>query len=258
MDKKEILETITKLRASSKKRKFQQTFDLIINLKGLDLKKEDQKILTFLKLPHTKGKKVKVTALVGKELSTKAKEACDNVILKDNFRSLEKKEIKKIASKTDFFIAQANVMPDVAKAFGRVLGPRGLMPNPKAGCVLPPTGEVKPIVANLQKTVRLETKNELTVKTAIGTEEMKDEEIADNALAIYNSVLHSLPQEKNNIVNSILKLTMSKPFVIGAKEEPKQEKPKEEKKPAEVKKAPKEEPKKKQSKKKPKKEVKKK
>ena len=240
MDKKQIVEAIGKLRATAPKRKFAQSFDVIINLKNVDLKKENERILTFLKLPFPRGKKVSVTALVGKELSTKAKEVCDTVIIKEDFQSTDKKVIKNLASKTGFFIAQANIMPDVAKAFGRILGTRGLMPNPKAGCVIPPTAEVKPVVESLQKTVRLETRNEKVVKTVCGVESMKDEEIAENAFAVYNTIMHALPQEQNSIKNVMLKLTMSKPIIVGAKEEPKKEvKPTE--KPVEKKEAPKEE-----------------
>ena len=239
MDKKAFTEALQHVRSATKKRKFTQTVDLIINLKGLDLKKEDQRVLSFVKLPFTRGKKVRVTALVDKELSTKAKEVCDTVILKDEFPTADKKFIKQLTSKTDFFVAQANIMPDVAKRFGRVLGTRGLMPNPKAGCVLPPTAEVKPIVENLQKTVKVETKGEKVIKVAIGTESMKDEEIVDNAFAVYNGVLHLLPQEANNIHNTLLKVTMGKPFVVGEKQKPEAPKKEEKKEQPKEKPAPK-------------------
>jgi len=215
MERKEVLEAITQARNNSKKRNFTQSFDLIINLKNLNLKKETEKVNTFITFPHQIREKVRTTALVSKELSTKAKDSCDNVVMLDDFKKLEKKAIKQLASKTDFFIAQANIMPKIAATFGRILGPRGLMPNPKIGCVIPPTGEIKPLIEKLKKIAKLETKNELIVKTSIGKESMKDEQLVDNALAIYNTVLHALPREKNNIRNSLIKLTMSKSFIIG-------------------------------------------
>tara|TARA_Y100000310_G_scaffold334233_1_gene413484 strand:+ start:14318 stop:15106 length:789 start_codon:yes stop_codon:yes gene_type:complete len=217
MDKKLFVDAVSKIRASAKKRKFTQSFDLIINLHGIDLKKENERLLLFVKMPFSRGKKVPITALVGTELSVKAKEVCDTVITKDEFKTADDKFVKKLANNTGFFIAQANVMPDVAKAFGRTLGTRGLMPNPKAGCVLPPTAEVKPVVENLQKTVRVETKNEKVIKVPIGSESMKDEEIVENAFAVFNAVLHTVPQEQNNIKSVLIKLSMGKPVLVGEK-----------------------------------------
>ncbi len=219
MDKQDLLKSIKEARQNAKKRKFSQTVDLIINLKEIDLKKEAEKLNTFLILPHARGKKVKVTALVGQELLVKARAACDNIIINETFKSLEKKAIKKIASQSDFFIAQSNIMPQVASTFGKILGPRDLMPNPKAGCVVQPTGELKPVVEKLQKTIRIHPKNEPPIKVPIGVETMKDEELADNGMAVYNAVLPLLPQEKNNLKSIVIKLTMGKPSIIGMEHE---------------------------------------
>ena len=221
MDKKDITKAIQQARENSKKRKFAQSFDLIFSLRQLDLKKETDKVNNFITLPLSIGKKMNITALVGPELSTKAKEFCANVIQVEHFKITEKKKIKKLSQETDFFIAQANIMPQVAAAFGKILGPRGKMPNIKAGCVVPPTADLKPVIEKLHKTVKVETKNEPTLKLRVGIESMKDEEIIENIHAVYNAVLHMLPQEKDNIKRVILKLTMGKPVVIGAQEQSK-------------------------------------
>jgi large subunit ribosomal protein L1 len=248
MEQQELSQGIQQARQSAKKRKFSQTVDLIINLKALDLKKEGDRINTYLTLPHQKGKKIKVTALVGKELAVKAKETCHHTVTDDQFKSMDKKKVKKLAADSDFFIAQANIMPKVASAFGKVLGPKGLMPNPKAGCVVPPTAELKPVVERLQKTVHLQTKNETAIKAPLGKEDMKDEELVANGMAIINALLPLFPQEKANIKNIMVKLTMGKPITIGAKPETKKEKQKPEVK-EEKKEKPKPIPKKKEAKK---------
>ncbi len=221
MDKKDIIQAIKAARENSKQRKFAESIDVIINLKGLNLKKEDEKILAFIPLPHQRGKRVKITALVDQALSTKAKADCDNHVLFENFKKQDKKKIRKLAKQTDYFIAQANIMPKVAQTFGRVLGPRGMMPNPKAGCVVPPTADLKPLVERLQKLARIETKNEPTIKTSLGSSKLKDDELADNALAIYNYVVHHVPQETNNIKNVLIKTSMGQPMVVGEKMEAK-------------------------------------
>ena len=215
MDKKDILTAIQEVRKTSPKKKFTQSLDLIINLKDLNLKRETDKVNTFFQFPFSNGKKVKICALVDQALVNTAKKNCDHVILTEAFNSLDKKQIKKLGSDYDYFVAQANIMPAIAKAFGKTLGPKGKMPNPKAGCVVQPTEDLTPVVKKLQNTVKLETKNELAVKVRAGTEAMKDEELADNIFAVYDKVIHSVPQEMQNVKNVMIKLTMGKPVLIG-------------------------------------------
>ena len=217
MDKNKILEHIKKLRADSKKRNFSQAFDLIINLQGLNLKNPEHKVDLFVTLPHTRGRKIKICGLLGPELYNEGKENCDKLILKDDFQKTTKREVKNLIKEYDYFLGQANIMPDIAKAFGRILGTKGKMPNPKAGCIVPPKAQLKPIIERLQKVVRLLTKGEQIVKCSIGTESMKDEEVADNLMTIYTNIINSLVQHEHNFKNAFLKLTMGKPVLIGGK-----------------------------------------
>ena len=223
MNKEDILKAIKKARESSKKRKFNQTFDLVINLNKLNLKKPEENVNTFIVLPQGRGKKLKICALVDKELAVQSKSVCDKTIIQDEFgKYTDKKTLRKLASEFDYFIAQANLMVDIAKFFGRVFGPKGKMPNPKAGCIVPPNIDMKMVYNKLQKTVRLQTKNEQAIKCSVGTENMKDEQIQENAFAVYNTVLSGLPKDIENISNVIIKLTMGSPVVIS--EESKEEK----------------------------------
>lgn len=210
MNQKTILESISKAREISKKRKFPQSFDLIINLTQLDPKDQAQKVDAFIHLPHQKGKIPKICALVGTELESKAK-VFDKVITKEDFQLYQKdiKKVKKLVREYDYFIAQANLMSEIASTFGKGLGTVGKMPNPKAGCIIPPViPDLKPVKENLSKTIRFITKEQLIVKSMIGNEKMKDEEIADNISAAYNSLIHVLPKEENNIRSVYIKLTM--------------------------------------------------
>ncbi len=220
MDKEQILSALAKAKDISGKRNFNQSFDLIINLTGLDVKKQEHQVDSFITLPHSKGKKAKVCALIGPELEEQAKSVCDSFILSDAFdRYKDKKEIKKLAANFDFFIAQANIMPKVATAFGRVLGPRGKMPNPKSGSVVPPNANLKPLYEKLQKTVRATTKSAPLIQCGIGKENMDLNDIAENALTVYNSLLQVLPNEKHNIKGIYVKLTMGMPVKVGEKTE---------------------------------------
>ena len=224
MKKEEIQSASAKVKDISEKRKFKQTFDLIINLKGIDIKKPEHQVDVFVTLPHPRGKKVKVCALVGPELEGQAKGMYDSVIVANDFiKYKDKKDVKKVANSFDFFIAQANIMPKVATTFGRVLGPRGKMPNPKAGCIVPPNANLKPLYNKLQQTVRITAKTAPLMQCPIGTEDMKSEDVTENALVVYNALLHALPNEKHNIKDIYVKLTMGKPVKVGEKLEVKKE-----------------------------------
>ena len=106
MDVSQISNTLKLLRENSKKRKFSQSVDLIINFKNLNLKNPEENINTFVALPHATGKEVKIAAFVGKEIANKAKEVCNQIIHKDDFSEYRgnDKAFKKIAKDIDFFI----------------------------------------------------------------------------------------------------------------------------------------------------------
>ncbi|MFC1801784.1 50S ribosomal protein L1, partial [Nanoarchaeota archaeon] len=124
MDKEKIRKVLEELK-KERKRKFTQSFDLIINLKDFDIKSNP--INFFATLHYPRGKKVSTCALVGHELAEKAKEACDLTITEKEFDKYkdDKKAVQDLAKKYDYFIAQANLMAKVATVFGKVLGPKG-------------------------------------------------------------------------------------------------------------------------------------
>ncbi len=216
MDKKSITEALKKLKQDNKKRKFSQSIDFVANFKDIDLKKTDQHVDYFVQLHHPRGKKIKVCALVDSELLEDAKKTCDHAIHLDDFQKYakDKKAAKKLAAEYDFFIAQANIMTKVAATFGRVFGPRGRMPNPKAGCVVPPKANLKPLYDKLQNTIKVSVKVTPMFMCGLGKEDQDEAEVIDNIMTLYNSLIHHLPKEKNNIKKMFLKLTMSKAIEV--------------------------------------------
>lgn len=224
MDKKEIINALKEIKTNSPKRNFKQSIELIVNLKGIDLKKTDNQINTFANLHYGWGKKLSVCAFVGPELKSQAKEVCDETITQEDFEKYkDKKLMKKLARTHDLFIAQANIMAKVATSFGRVLGPLGKMPNPKIGGVLPPNGNVKATYERFQKTKKLMSRNFPLVQCSVGLEDQEEAEIIDNITTIYNKILSEVPAGENNIRNVYLKLTMGKPVLVGGSEEAKEE-----------------------------------
>jgi large subunit ribosomal protein L1 len=216
MQKAEVINALNKAKLESPKRNFKQSFDIVMNLAGLDMKKTENQVDQFIQLHYLTGRKVKVCALVGPELKDMATGSVDMTILVDDFDkyAANKKMTKKLAADYTFFIGQANIMPKIASAFGRVLGSRGKMPNPKAGLIVPPNANLKPLYEKLQKTVRASARTAPVVQCVLGKEDMDSEELADNFIMIYNTIVNALPGGENNVRNVFVKLTMGKPVKV--------------------------------------------
>ncbi len=218
MDKKLVLQTLEKVKSSSKERKFTQTIDVIFNLKDINLKKSEEHVDIYVDLPHARGKSATICGLVDKQLLEQAKKEFDYVIDKEQFDDYKNKpkEFKKIAGIYDYFVAQATIMPLVAKNFGPVLGKKGKIPNPKAGCVVPPNADLSKVKAKLVKTVRLTAKTHASIKCPVGTEKMPVDEVVDNIMFAFSRLKGALPKEIHNIKNVMLKVTMGPAFKVEA------------------------------------------
>jgi len=192
--------------AKPKQVKFDQTVDLIINLRDFDIKRNTINI--FVNLPHTLGKK-KVAGFLEKKSNV------IDTITKQEFEDFkEKKKMKSLVNEYDFFVANAKLMPAVATTFGRVLGPASKMPTPQLGILIAEDDNaIKAMVARIESGVRVKTK-EPSIKVAIGKQSNKDEDLAENALMVYNEVFKNLPKQKEQLRNVLIKLTMSKPSKV--------------------------------------------
>jgi len=128
----EIKKAIVELR-EEKKRKFDQTLDLIVNLKNFDVRKEA--LNSFVSVPH--GSERKLAGFL-----TKRSGLIDSITEADFVKYKDLKDIKKLAKKYDAFIAVAPMMAKVATKFGRVFGPMGRMPSPQAGIIVKDDDEI--------------------------------------------------------------------------------------------------------------------
>lgn len=205
MEMQEIIKALEQLR-NEKKRNFEQTIDLVINLKKFDIKKNSVNL--FVNMPH-KIKDKRICAFLDKK-----SEAIDTVTKAEFERYKDKKQAKKIGKSYEFFISKASLMPQVASVFGRVLGPGGKMPSPQLGIITEEDdNKIKALAEKINKIARVKTK-EPSIKLLVGKESMKDEEVAENIVAVYNAVAEALPNKKENIKSVLIKLTMSKPVKI--------------------------------------------
>ncbi|MDD9953844.1 MAG: hypothetical protein OXR66_05925 [Candidatus Woesearchaeota archaeon] len=195
------------------KKKFAQSYDLLFGLKDLNLKNPDEQVEFFATVPHA-SKKVKICALVGAEMIDDAKKDADHAVVQDDFQKLKKPQMRKLAKEYDFFVGQANIMPKIAGAFGRLLGPRGKMPNPKAGCIVPPKAPLKPLIERLQKIIKVSAKKAPSIQIRVATQDLSDAQVIENVKSVYDQVIHHLPKEENNVKAVYLKLTMSKPVKL--------------------------------------------
>ena len=205
---KEIFQkAIAEAKAQAKKRNFVESIDLTINFRNIDLKKPENRIEVEVALPKGRGREVKIAAIVDKALGATLKKTnlVDRVILKDELQGMSKKDVKKLAKEFDYFIAEPSVMPLVGKVMGSVLGPRKKMPK-----VVPPNEKaIEGIVKNLRRTVVITNKKGKplpTVHAPIGTVEMSDEDLAENAMAIMRSLLSKINEQ--NIRSIYVKTTM--------------------------------------------------
>jgi len=206
MDINKIVKAVKEAKEKSKKRNFVQSIDLAVTL-NLDTTKPENRINDEIVLPHGRGKPIKIGVIGEGELAHQAKSLADIVITKKELEELakDKRKAKEIAKAYDFFIAQADLMPLVGKYLGIILGPRGKMPKP-----VPPTADIKPIIERLRKTVRVRTRDKPVFHVPVGTEKMKEEEVAKNIEAIFNYLERKLERGLSDDKSAYISTTMGK------------------------------------------------
>ncbi|UCG95311.1 MAG: 50S ribosomal protein L1 [archaeon] len=203
----EILEALKKARENSKQRNFSQTWDLTINLRGIDFSKPENRFSGNVILPHIKGKKTKICIIADSKV-TEAKKLDVGVIDKDQLKKLAKPDIKKLVDEYDYFLGETTLMAQIGKILGPVLGPRGKMPKP-----FPPNVDLEGLVKSGKKNFSLNVKNPV-IQGAVGNEKMKDDEVGENIKTIVNFVEGKLPKGKQQIDSIIVKMTMGKPVKV--------------------------------------------
>jgi len=200
----QIVDNVKQARENSKGRNFTQSFDLIVNLKLLDTKKPENKINEIIILPKGRGKDSNITIF-----SENVTEGDYTLLKSDDIQRLEKnkRELKKTASDTDFFLADPKLMVEIGKSLGKILAPRGKMPKPIVG-------DHNEMVKRLKKSIVLKIKDSPVIQCLVGVENMKDEDIAENIEFVLNFLERRLPKGRNNIGKIMLKTTMGKPVKI--------------------------------------------
>ena len=191
--------------------KFDASVDVDVRL-GVDPRKANQMVRGVVTLPHGTGKQVRVLALCTPDKEAEAKEAGADYVGLDEY--IEK--IRGGWTEIDVIITMPAIMGEIG-ALGRVLGPRGLMPNPKSGTV---TNDIAAAVKDV-KSGKIDFKVDKTgiVHTSIGKASFSAEQIYDNAHEIISTLIRLKPTAaKGTYVKSIyLSSTMSPSIKIDPK-----------------------------------------
>jgi len=201
-----FLKAVKQLRQTEKKVNFDQTVDLIVNLKNFNLKRDSFNI--FVQVPN----KIKDKKVGG--FFEKKSELIDTIKQTEFVKYKEKKDMKKLIKKYDFFMANAKLMPTIATNFGRVLGPAGKMPNPQLGIVaVEEDAAIKVILEKINSTVRIIVK-EPSIKVGVAKESLTDEQIVKNIMKVYNAIVDKLPKKAENVKSIYIKFSMDKPVKV--------------------------------------------
>jgi len=211
-DKKiETIENAVKKIKSNCTAKFDESIDISLNL-NLKQKKEEVTLRTVVNLPHGNGKKIKVAVLCEESKVKEAKDA--GAILAGSETLINEITTGKI--NFDKLIATPTMMSKMGK-LGKILGPKGLMPNPKLGTV---TNEVKKAVKEIMEG-KIEIKNDDggNIGTSIGKKSFPDNKIIEN----FNALIQTIQKEKPNgikgdfILSSFLTSTMGVSYKLKLK-----------------------------------------
>lgn len=198
------LEQAVSLLKSFPQRKYDETVELGFHL-GIDGRQAEQSIRGTVMLPHGTGKEIRVVVITQGELVAQAEEAgADHVGGADLIEQIQKGWLD-----FDLVIASPDMMGQVGR-LGRILGPRGMMPNPKTGTV---TREISQAVAEAKAgriEFRADNKSGNNAQAPIGRVSFEDTALVENARAFSDAILRSRPSSAKGqfIRKAVLSSTM--------------------------------------------------
>ena len=176
--------------------KFDETIELHFHL-NLDVKNSDQGVRGTVALPHGTGRKIRVAVFCKGEQSQKAKDAGADIVGSNELID----QVLKGFMDFDSVVATPEMMRDLSK-LGKVLGPRGLMPSPKAGTV---TNDVEKTIKEL-KAGRIEFKSDKQagIHVGIGKRSFSESQILENANTVIDAINLAKPGAvKGNLIKSL-------------------------------------------------------
>lgn len=202
-------------------RKFDESIDLIINIKNVNLKDPNARIDEEHALPNNINLEEKISAcfVASGNIQMNAKKLGYEVFDEEALEQLDKeqkKEKKKFVKKYKFFIVEQKQMRLVARYLARFLGPLGKMPKPppKGFGIMRETDDVNEVIERHKKIVRIIMKKQPLIQLPVGKKSMGAEKILENIASVVNHVVEGLPNKLNNVRSIYIKSTMGKPVKV--------------------------------------------
>ena len=186
---------------------FDESVDLAVNL-NVDPRHAEENIRITAALPHGTGKKVSVLVIASGPKEKEAEEAGADFVGNKDYLS----KIKNGWTDVDKIVATPDMMGELGK-LGKILGPKGLMPNPKSGTV---TMNIKQAVKALKSgQVELRVDNNGIIHVSCGKSSFSEEHLKDNILTIYNALMKARPASVKGIyLNKITISTTMGPGIL--------------------------------------------
>jgi large subunit ribosomal protein L1 len=205
MADQEIQNAVSRALEDAPERNFRETVDLAVNLRDLDLNDPSNRVDESVVLPSGTGQETTIVVFAEGETALRAQEVADDVLDEDELAELgdDDDAAKDLADDTDFFIAEKDLMQDIGRYLGTVLGPRGKMPEP-----LDPDDDVVEVINRMKNTVQLRSGERRTFHTRVGAEDMSAEDISDNIDVIVRRLHADLEKGPLNIDSVYVKTTM--------------------------------------------------
>ena len=205
-----------------RKRKFDETIDLIINVRDVDIKNPNNRIDQEILLPHgiEGNKRMERVCFIAKddmELQLKGLGyAVINPETLDDLQKRSNKEKKLVAKKYEYFVARGDLMRNLAKVLARYLGQQGKMPRPqpKGFGVIKPNENIEEFVARLNRIIKVEMKKSLLMQLKVGKKSQSPEDLMTNIESVLHFIETKLPNGYNNIKSIFVKTSMGKPVRV--------------------------------------------
>jgi large subunit ribosomal protein L1 len=204
-----------------KVRKFDESIDLIINIKDINLNDPKNRIDKEIILSNEviAQDKPNICVIASDEILLEAKKLGIDTLDSDDLMKLnneEKKYKKKFAKKYDYFVVEDKMMRDVARYLARFLGPVGKMPKPFPtgyGIISSPD-DLKVAYDRYKKVIRIQMKKQPIIFAKIGKKSMDREKLYENIKTVVNFIADQMPHKFNNFKSMYLKSTMGKPVKV--------------------------------------------
>ena len=204
-----------------KVRKFDETIDLILNIKDVNLNDPKARIDKELILPNTviTTDKPNICVIASDEILLEAKKSGLDTLDREGLARInneEKKYKKKFVKKYEFFVVEDKKMRNVARYLARFLGPIGKMPKPfpSGYGIISSVNELNTAIERYKKIIRVQMKKKPVIQVKVGKKSMDSNDLLENMKAVVHYIIDLMPHKYNNIKSMFLKTTMGHPVRI--------------------------------------------